>query len=90
MCTSRKVHQININYMSRNNSIYSKVVQSKGIKVNVSANGGLSASVCHWSKVNRGVTCGEFRTNIKLFFRKINKEKLSGSPQFLLYLNSIC
>ena len=60
--------------MSRNNSIYSKVVQSKGIKVNVSANGGLSASVCHWSKVNRGVTCGEFRTNIKLFFRKINKE----------------
>ena len=76
--------------MSRNNSIYSKVVQSKGIKVNVSANGGLSASVCHWSKVNRGVTCGEFRTNIKLFFRKINKEKLSGSPQFLLYLNSIC
>ena len=28
---------------------------------------GLSDSVCHWSKVNIGVTCGEFRTNIKLF-----------------------
>ena len=44
------------------------LLKGKGkIKVNVSANGGLSASVCHWSKVNRGVTCGEFRTNIKLF-----------------------
>ena len=28
---------------------------------------GLSDSVCHWSKVNIGVTSGEFRTNIKLF-----------------------
>ena len=43
----------------------------KKIKVNVSANGGLSESVCHWSRVNIGVTCGEFWTNIKLFSEQI-------------------
>ena len=44
------------------------LLKGKGkIKVNESANGGLSDSVCHWSKVNIGVSCGEFPINIKLF-----------------------
>ena len=64
------------------------LLKGKGkIKVNVSANGGLSDSVCHWSKVNIGVSCGEFPINIKLFSYIFQKLFLS---RYKLWKNSIC